>query len=904
MRANEIVCGLLGLCVSACAGASSTGVVVPTSRAEGPTVIDVVPARGKMAVLANGELRVVEGLVAGARVHVRDDGSVEVAAEIMANGVASIAQVGESFLFLDRAGDLFRGASFLGPLEHVGHVGSSEIEALPDSPGRIAVLSAMDLYTTSGELPLARAALPTGTVVDAAFRDAQHGLAKLDGGLVMTTIDGGATWRALHLEAPAVYIGATRERLGVLMEGGAVFVVNDAGDGGSVEAWPDSSSMLPEEAIEVAFAATFSGFGVDQGDESPGVTHTRLASDVVIARTEQARFLRVDPGTRAFAPILEDASTGCYLQRWGMDAAVLCVGEPEGTIVHRMRANASLERVFAMPAMERIYVSADGHAAAWRGGCPGGPSDQTCVVRETTGYSHQAIAINADQLSAPAGDWLLVSTDEYTVLHLVRLSDGVEVPAQLPEGWRARVATLAADGSLLAITATEGDAEGDAARTLFVGPAGGPLTERALPEGVRGVAFVDAQRGFAAGAHANVLARTFDGGATWESLPSPVHGDASALALVDDALVGAAIGCDAVGCRAGTDVILTMRGWGASLDVRTAHLASVARTPTLEMPALGRASLTCEATSARAPTPAAWTGRAASDVLVVTRVLAAPASGPVGTARISIGEARARVEWRGRDERGVYSVATRETELSELSAEIDPRLVYVHSASRTSIDVAVCPDGVCRMFHGRASGALVEVPNEDSSTTQTVVITSSLGSDRDVVLVAEPYGGEGAIVRTVDAGGTIAPLSRASLPGYRRHVGLAGHGAELAVIAERNGRAGFLLVPLTPDTAPRVMGGAARVAACADGPTPTDAWTATIIGGLGAAGEAGALDVVLTTDLELTADAACIRRVRLAASADPDAVPAILSAEGGALVGVGGRLDGWSEIRCTVGDAE
>lgn len=877
-----------------CGGGAPTPVTVTHAADEGITILGALPASGACALLSGDAIAVGEGNVGGCRMTIGPDGTIELAPDVFASGVAAALRIGDAFLFVDVDGEVWRASTFLGPVENVGNVGLPSFRASHSSPGRLAIVSGMDLYTSVGTLPLERAALPPGVVVDAAFRDADHGAAILEGGVVVTTNDAGHTWQRLDVGGPAAMVGGNGG-LAVLRAGAAFdaafFAIDDTGLAGRVAPIQAFTvSLPPADPYLLAVARAFPAFGLDEG-----YVLMRLADRSLLLRGPGDQ-RRIDTQSGAIDALPEMPAGNCLVYRWGPYVAGACDHSQETATAHRSRDGRTFEEVFPLTVASSPRFSTDGHSAVWTGGCPGGDPNGLCLAREENGFALEALELSAETISAPAGDWMLLEDSEEGPLRLLRLSTGVVTEPNVPAERIARVATLATDGSVLAIVATTGGEAGE--RVLLVGPPGGPLIERVLPVGIRAVAFLDAERGFATGDDAATLARTFDGGATWEPLPSPVEGDAFRAHLPVDALVGAQIHCSAMGCWAGDSIVVSMLGWGRTLDVRPAHIGdSETASDDAVSSTFGGALLTCDATPGPMPAAPAWPGRAPRGATIIERT-----SGRT-SARIVIASSGAiRVEWRGEDASGRYALATRDAP-QEPGEPVDPRLFAILGASRASVDLAICPDGVCHVLHGAPGRALVPFLGPSPTSWETPLVRAPLSGGGEAILFADP-GHERARIVGSSADGTLSELFGAALAGYERHVGLAqSTRGDTALVAERVHGPGFVLVPISGAALPEALPIEGDLAICASDAPAADTWTATFVGGPPADGYGGLLDRLESIVIELSGGTACVRSAVLAASGEPAARAAWLTATGGQLVGTGGTPEEWNEVRCSLGPA-
>lgn len=171
------------------------------------------------------------------------DDEAQVAIERFASPIVGATEVADGWVFVTLDGTVARSDTFIGRLRGVGR---SPLGASPRaSRGRVALIDDHGaLWTTDGRSQLRRANL-LPPVYAAAFLDAHRGAALIAGGAVVTSADGGSTWRPVTLGDDVAWDVAWDERgLKVMTTNGRWFMDREGALGGR-SCVPSALPQLP-----------------------------------------------------------------------------------------------------------------------------------------------------------------------------------------------------------------------------------------------------------------------------------------------------------------------------------------------------------------------------------------------------------------------------------------------------------------------------------------------------------------------------------------------------------------------------------------------------------------------------------------------------------------------------------
>lgn len=681
-RTRRSSLALLALLAVDCAGGAHRGGGAPTPVA--PVLASPVTASEVLLPPPFSDLAVsrvgspgdeARYLLAGARAE-RSAGGVVVGDHAFRAPIVAAARGAAGWVFAAADGSVARSATFLGRLQRVSDVPGM---ALPPggrhSRARVPLVAGRALYTTDGASPASPTA-SAGPVIDAAFVSDAVGAAVLDGGALMRTADGGASWDPVDLgDAAAVAVEVRGDALVVETSRDPVVL---GADGGVTRPAPARPAVQPVPR-----------------DEAAGVLRAYLRRHPALlevhgARRADGRYvlplaeaLEVFDADGSFVRALEVVGR-CSVRAWGAALVATCASGGPGAL-----RSVDGERFAPIAALSapydpsRVQLSDDGlHAAALRG-CE---AEANARTEEAGGWvcalSTPEGRWRAVPLPHPVGTllgvhgaralaWVTVDEGDYVAavidldagtLRLLRLAG-----EECPRGADWRSLGWAPDGTVVGVLSEEPRA--GARPRLVTGSPDAELATSELPEGTIDVGFADARRGVAETDSPARLFRTTDGGRSWAptdaTLPDEAHlprrppGDDRARH----------VRCSEAGCASARAVV---HGWGAPVLRGEApfalppagpdEFASLReRVPALWMPT--RESLTSWSVGCTnvgrpvtRPVPPDAGAELTSRVTAARGWLAATASGGATTLR---------ARWRGVDARGAFEGASRAVPLPE-----------------------------------------------------------------------------------------------------------------------------------------------------------------------------------------------------------------------------------------------
>jgi hypothetical protein len=244
------------------------------------------------------------------RLHVDADGTVHVADDVFASNLVVATHLGDAWVFVTHAGEVFRATTALGELTPVGTLGGHHAMVAESHLFHIALIDERShLFLVDAE----RVREVEGTSIDAAFPTATFGVRLALGGDVLRTTDAGATWSPVvgpWMEPPyaAYHIGHTLILVG---ERGAHYCLGEDGAATACDPpeTPEGAPTVVREAVDhfihaprgLAAPITASGRALIWD----GVDHVRLA----------------DGGVRLELP------SGCHVSTWGERFVARCGDE-------------------------------------------------------------------------------------------------------------------------------------------------------------------------------------------------------------------------------------------------------------------------------------------------------------------------------------------------------------------------------------------------------------------------------------------------------------------------------------------------------------------------------------------------------------------------------------------------
>lgn len=505
--------GLVALLLLAGCGATSLTSATP---ADPPPA--AAPAAWELALLPSHDACSIEAAhpdgagwvvtVCGMRVRVEGT-EVASAGDLTASPITAIARIEDAWVFLTRAGEVFRAASPLGTLAPVGDLGGSPLGRVLSRERRLAILDVNARLFVAGEIDVRRveSALP---VVDATFASASLGLYVDAGGGVQVTHDGGAHFELITLPEDA----GTASR--VFSEDGVPHVVTSLGrcfavtEEGSVR---DTGRPPPPRAAPAALAAEIERRVLDAVDDADEIVSGMSDGGRIVVRRGDG--LVVLPGGAALPPPGE----ACTDPRFRGEAIVIGC---ENGLYRTEGPGSSWERIGGVTRVRAFAIDPTSDSFAVLGACSagddGGVERGALCVGSPRGAHDEAVA---DLRGASFGwsEGLLVAGlerdhDEPAVV-VIDPETGARAPLGTPEGVHpSLLREPAVDGTLLV---TE-----RGTHRLFVGSARSGTTEITPPaltrEEIRSAGALDR-------AHLwiedEALWLSSDGGGTWEIADAP-----------------------------------------------------------------------------------------------------------------------------------------------------------------------------------------------------------------------------------------------------------------------------------------------------------------------------------------------------------------------------------------------
>lgn len=527
---------LLVVCLAACSAHPSRAVTA-TTASEAPAeviefALDDASLDGDRACTVVGRGDGAERLVLrGGRRVVLDDHDARVADDRFVTRIDHAVRAAGRWTFVAEDGAVADADTFLGALRYRGELQPGDV--VPASRGRLVAVRNQVAFAFDAEGLRRIDALAPGAVLDLAFDDALHGAAWLTSGDAFRTDDGGATW------TPADRFDPARDA-----RGDSVTTAECERAQQAIERQtPALLGMAP--ARSVRFAQGFARLGP-------------LPGQVTL----------FDATTGAVRRVVPDAlpDERCALRAWGPALAAVCHAESGDTWL-RSEDGERFARVPREPPRSALLVlSDDGAHAAWRAPCDGAsdePSDQSvyCALldprtgatrelvapanRWPSGFMHGPVVLIAPPSGCAPAESLVAGLD---VARGEVVFPTMAAPITDALGW-CGAPQASVDGTVaLELTRASNPDE----VLALVGPLRGPLRVVTLPPGAKGVSFADARRGMATGVTLETLARTLDGGRTWEPVPSGVEGPPRPVRHTVD--------CRPEGCAIEGQLAVT--GWG------------------------------------------------------------------------------------------------------------------------------------------------------------------------------------------------------------------------------------------------------------------------------------------------------------------------------------------------------
>lgn len=493
-----------------------------------------------------------------------DDAGVRLARQGLF-GRCEAAALGEGWVFVSRHGVVARSETFLGDLARVGEVtGVDRVQVA--TRGRLAVVTrAGAIFVTDGRS--VAAAGPTRVPARvSAFADEQNGAAALaDGGLAVTR-DGGASWREVALGSDVA--------IDVCFDRGALRVRTPRGWSALT---PDGRLSPPEQTnpteargeIDPARLAALRAALHAQRERAPAPPREAVTlADGTTLRVRGASLERVGRDGAVITTFPLPRDYGCEAHTWGPAAAVTC-----GRDVYRTTDGEALSLVYSAASRDSrsdraVRFSDDGlhlvlgQPCAPRVEAEGAPQTVCALLDGIGAWREVALPTGYDEPGAMRGGRILFARCEAglcraEVLDVETGSSRAITPAARPDAGDLTLASRprwTRDGALVAVARRAG-ADPNGPSWLVRGDPGEALALQPLPSGTVDVAFDDQTRGVAVGSRLGTLARTLDGGRTWEPLPVPLDGT-----LPDVGYEPAGTRCEPEGCD--VEGVFSVRGWG------------------------------------------------------------------------------------------------------------------------------------------------------------------------------------------------------------------------------------------------------------------------------------------------------------------------------------------------------
>ncbi len=522
----------------------------------------------------------------GSRFTLSPDGrTVKWGADRLLSEIVLAREVSGGWVFVGADGSVLRSGEFLGPLSRLGSL-PSRVATTFAGRGRVAVISQQgEVFATNGTEPIARMMLPGGAkALTGAFATPLRGAAITEGGGLLATADGGASWQAVPLGRDAAWrfdlagetlVVTSTRGLDVLQADATLGAVPAGLSADTGANWLPGATLHRESYSRGLSDAEEQTIALSRWARFPD--SARFESNVIIDRNGEGLFADLgelvafnlatgqkQPAPRAMLP--EDR--GCALMRWGERRALDCSdGSPSSSSsaprLQVSSAGADFSPLPDFPARGYLPTafSSDGERAAWVGRCGADEvtsSDRLCAYRRGTPARDIELDFETDEVQEVRGPNALVlgeAADESSVFALVNLDTG-RTTRLAAEG--ATIETLGFAGPLaLAGAAT---VDGGAEQTVLIkGGLDGTFARHPLPERASRVGFLDAQRGIAVGDLLSDLWFTEDGGERWTLAPAAVAGSSAGVALDHEW-----IACENEACQVGGVALIRWGGAAAS----------------------------------------------------------------------------------------------------------------------------------------------------------------------------------------------------------------------------------------------------------------------------------------------------------------------------------------------------
>lgn len=747
-------------------------------------------------LLAWGPLRVT---MRGTEIHWAD--------ERTASRLRSATPVERGWVFVAEDGTVARSDTFLGPLQRVGEVRRS-IRWSPVSAGRaVAIDRRGALWTSEGQEPMrAVESLPEGDVLWAAFRDAAHGAAVLDGGTLWRTSDGARHWTQVPLgddAAMALAPSADRSAL-ILRTHRAVQRLSDDGSLGPTSDTPTTRPVvLFDRAQESQLTLSLAQWNPPLAAAAPRLV--RMGSDA-FAHPDGRDVIVVDARSGAVRSRWPNVlpSEFCFLVGWG-DTLVAGCGRTTSPWLASTDGGQHFAPVAGLRRNGAVF-SDDGRHAAYVGACPDHPASggatTLCAVDVRGGTSRPiGLSMSTPSVVSMHGATALVAgwTDGLPAFARIDGDTGAS-QAITPGPWRdpqvhvsLTGASMLADGQIVGtVRLSTGFQEITAMAT---GPASNPLRLVELPDGARNAAMLDAVRGFAIGEDAAHVWSTLDGGAHWQSVSVPASGARERIGFAADLSGIPGLRCANGSCVAGERLVLRFDG-AAGAPVLTAAEAPLPNYGERTLSFTTSVNVFCTAT----PAPARRARRGPDAPAGTYRLAAASATVTLSERVAPSGALSLEARWRGHDDDGGFSLTSHGATLSlpASPANGEPGVgpgYLLRAATRDGVLLERCPgseyDRHCvTIWLGRSRAAALPPPGFRGSTEETsasVIATMPSPTHGIYVLRSLREGEEGRdLDEVLELGSDGAVRSRRGFTWYegreRRFRGLARRGGAVGLM--------------------------------------------------------------------------------------------------------------------------
>lgn len=550
--------------VLGCTPSPETPTTAPSSTPTAPASASGLSVFVDVATFSRDESFV--GTVAGADAYIAGGdrftlrGAVVTwAEERIAGGILAAAEVEGGWVIVGRDGVTMKTKDFLGALERFGNLPEPAILALPARKSIVVVGASGALYSTAGQGPIVRRALPSGVMVlSGAFADPRHGAVVANGGALFATSDGGDTWRAVPLPGKEA---AWRVDLAEAPNESRLVVTSTAGmhtlesDGSLAElkagvSIETGASWLPHGAAkrsdqgrplseEQELHVEMTRWKMFPASKSLSPLHPAVIADVAYVPTFDG-LIAFDlkagveklPAPKIDTP--DDRVCGAF--PWAAGLAVVCDDETQPSRVLFSPTADELKVIPNLSPPGSASYSDDGRHVAWIGGCSAATAeayDKLCTFEVGKDSAPREIPLDLDvyDLAGVRGARALLGGEDASTASAFRIVDldSKEITKlKLSEpALEIDLLTWVKGGGIVGVARSK-----DQKRSLvWANPNETTLRVGTLPAGARSVGFVDPKRGIAAGTTLAELWGTADGGASWEALTG-VSGSGAGVAIM------------------------------------------------------------------------------------------------------------------------------------------------------------------------------------------------------------------------------------------------------------------------------------------------------------------------------------------------------------------------------------